>query len=112
MLRCQPRSAKVFNRFLNWLAKRSPVVRQTNEFVASSMEKLGYSRSGGPIDASPAEKLVYALTGVSIDREHLRAALDAREAALEEIVASVDSITTPNGTLRKVRRLASAALAA
>lgn len=34
----------------------------------------------------------------------------ARRQALNEIVASVDSITTPNGTLRKVRRIASQAI--
>lgn len=51
----------------------------TDEYLTAELEKLGYPRDGGPIDATPAQKAIFALTGVSADRD---AARDERDAAI------------------------------
>lgn len=46
------------------------------EYLAAELEKLGYARDGGPIDATFAQKAIFALTGVTQDRDRLRSSFE------------------------------------
>lgn len=62
----------------------------TDEYLTAELEKLGYHRDGGPIDATPAQKAIFALTGVSADRDVLRVERDAAIERAEKAERSRD----------------------
>jgi len=74
----------MLKRFINWVARKSPEHKQLR------------------ID----------FCNQTITREEAEAARQVQAAALEEIITTINGITTPNGTLRKVRRIAITAAAA
>lgn len=86
----------------------------TEEYLAAELEKLGYARDGGPQDASYAEKAIFALIGVSADRDSLRNELtstgdalklseqgaDAARLTAHELQTQLDAVSAENDLLK------------
>ncbi len=60
-------------------------VGATDEYLLSELEALGYPRNGGPEDATPAQKAIFALTGVMKDRDDARAEAKSADKARAKI---------------------------
>ncbi len=72
----------------------------TEAYLAGELEKLGYARDGGPIDASYAQKAIFALAGVSADRDALKDELTSTGDALK---LSQEQSTTDQVTISDLR---------
>lgn len=84
------------------------------EYLAGELEKLGYARNGGPIDATYAQKAIFALTGVIADRDGLKNELTSTGDALKlsqeegernriaalELQTQLDAVSAENDQLK------------